>query len=422
MSRAGRVQRAVTLIQNLATQALTAAVVAAVFERRIRNDNSFTLEQALNATRNNWEQLLSEIRGGSGYDLHLHWIIGDLEYIQEIAASIDVAKVAEVRRLKKSSTSIFESKLAEIQQKITQSISGIWPCYHTLLAEPEKLHVQTISLLGDVNKCAKAMGRLIWILKTPFARWLILDLRPVTLLIASALIFILIYLFRTSGAASPSTVSQDVQRFQSIWEAQDRGFVPKLRGTIDLISQVASIFPVILGLCSLFLLPVRLFLVKSKKRSAQIETVQAHLQSVARAIGLGRSGLINIQEVTMSGKITTVGPVGPGAILNVAEYMNNVTNTVTQTVGGSNQSKDVKALVVELAARLKEASSSIDSTKAQQMASDLEVLAKEMSQPQPRKKWYELSLDGLKQAAEAIGAIGKPILETISKLQPLLMN
>ena len=56
------------------------------------------------------------------------------------------------------------------------------------------------------------------------------------------------------------------------------------------------------------------------------------------------------------------------------------------------------------------------------MATDAEVLSKEIARNTPRRKWYELSIEGIKDAAEALGEIGKPILETTSKLLPLLVS
>jgi hypothetical protein len=39
---------------------------------------------------------------------------------------------------------------------------------------------------------------------------------------------------------------------------------------------------------------------------------------------------------------------------------------------------------------------------------------------QYRKKWWELSLDGIKEAAEAVGVIGKTALELAAKVPSLL--
>jgi len=44
-----------------------------------------------------------------------------------------------------------------------------------------------------------------------------------------------------------------------------------------------------------------------------------------------------------------------------------------------------------------------------------------MAKPEPRRKWYELSLEGIKEAALAVGEIAKPIVDTVAKLGPLLI-
>ena len=64
---------------------------------------------------------------------------------------------------------------------------------------------------------------------------------------------------------------------------------------------------------------------------------------------------------------------------------------------------------------------SVNPTKIQQMAGDLKTLSDEMVKAEPRRKWYELSLEGIKEAAKAIGEIGKPVIETVTKLIPLLI-
>ena len=111
----------------------------------------------------------------------------------------------------------------------------------------------------------------------------------------------------------------------------------------------------------------------------------------------------------------------PGAIANVAQYMSDVTSSVTQQVDGCAASDDIKELVKELAERIAAIDSSVGPEQAKQMARDLKTLSEEMAKSQPRRKWYELSLEGIKEAAVAIGEIGKPIVETVTRLTPLLV-
>ena len=56
------------------------------------------------------------------------------------------------------------------------------------------------------------------------------------------------------------------------------------------------------------------------------------------------------------------------------------------------------------------------------MARDVESLCKETASSKPRRKWYEMSIEGLKEAAEAVGEVGKPILKTVGKLLPMLVG
>jgi hypothetical protein len=64
----------------------------------------------------------------------------------------------------------------------------------------------------------------------------------------------------------------------------------------------------------------------------------------------------------------------------------------------------------------------IDPALAEQMGKNLEALSKEVNSAKPQKKWYDVSLDGLKEAAQAVGELGAPILQTVSKLIPLLLS
>jgi len=110
----------------------------------------------------------------------------------------------------------------------------------------------------------------------------------------------------------------------------------------------------------------------------------------------------------------------PGAIANVAQQLANVANHVTQQVNDSAAQAEVKALIRELANQIAALDASVDPAKAQQMADDLKTLGAEVVKPEPRRKWYELSLEGIKEAATAVGDIGQPILATVARLLPLL--
>jgi len=133
-------------------------------------------------------------------------------------------------------------------------------------------------------------------------------------------------------------------------------------------------------------------------------------------------GATYIEEVTQMADNSRTINVGSGAIVNaplvIADQIENSFNVVKE----SNVNPDLKNLLNELLKQIATVSKDMPAAKAQQMASDAETLVKEVSSPAPRKKWYQLSIEGLQEAAKAVGEIGKPILETTAKLLPLIVS
>jgi hypothetical protein len=128
---------------------------------------------------------------------------------------------------------------------------------------------------------------------------------------------------------------------------------------------------------------------------------------------------MNVEEAVE--KKTEVNVSGQGNIVNVAEFMSNVSSYVNQKVSQSAAPEEVQNLVKQLTEQVRLIATSVDQKKAEQMGSDLKTLSEEMTKAEPRKAWYHLTLNGLKEAAIAVGEIGKPIVETVTKLLPLLM-
>ena len=48
--------------------------------------------------------------------------------------------------------------------------------------------------------------------------------------------------------------------------------------------------------------------------------------------------------------------------------------------------------------------------------------AREAARRNPRREWWELSLEGLKDAAASVKDIGQPVIDTVKMLVPLLIN
>ncbi len=81
---------------------------------------------------------------------------------------------------------------------------------------------------------------------------------------------------------------------------------------------------------------------------------------------------------------------------------------------------DLKEMIKNLAKEVAKMSEALPDELAQQATRDLEVLTAEATGMAPRKQWIELSAEGLKQAATNIGEIGKPVLELVARILPLL--
>ena len=129
---------------------------------------------------------------------------------------------------------------------------------------------------------------------------------------------------------------------------------------------------------------------------------------------------VNNEGIIEMAKHTTVNASG-GSIVNVAEYMNNVTNIVNNSLENSMASDDVKALIRELTDKIAAIADKADPAQTQKLGKNLEALSKEVAQPEPDREWYSVSLSGLRQAAEAVGDLAKPILGVVAKLMPLLL-
>jgi hypothetical protein len=149
-----------------------------------------------------------------------------------------------------------------------------------------------------------------------------------------------------------------------------------------------------------------------------------HARQENRVIHAEEGATVTVPTTTHtdhSTHITSAINNSPGAIANVAQHMAHVANQVTQQVNESAMSEDVKQLVKQLTEQIVAIDATVNPTKVQQMAGDLKTLSDEMVKAEPRRKWYELSLEGIKEAAKAIGEIGKPVIETVTKLIPLLI-
>lgn len=113
---------------------------------------------------------------------------------------------------------------------------------------------------------------------------------------------------------------------------------------------------------------------------------------------------------------------GSGNIVNVAEYMSNMTNTVNNNLAKSNVDDSVNDLIKQLTGHLERIAPEIEPSQLKKMGKNLERLSDETASDEPERGWYEISLKGLKEAAQAVGAIAQPIIGILEKMTMLLLK
>lgn len=111
---------------------------------------------------------------------------------------------------------------------------------------------------------------------------------------------------------------------------------------------------------------------------------------------------------------------GDNVVINIGDVVRDVVNTVGGDISKSEAGAQVKELLEALVGAMSSMAPAVDPRLAQQLANDVKALSSELTQKVPRKKWYELSLEGIKEAAAAAGEIGKPMMEIAMRLAELL--
>lgn len=129
-----------------------------------------------------------------------------------------------------------------------------------------------------------------------------------------------------------------------------------------------------------------------------------------------------INQMTYQEKVVNIGDNNTiSAPIVIAESVQNSFNTLKDAQVDNNARK----LLEDLLREITEVNRKIPpekSSDAESMARDAESLVKEASSSKPRRRSYEVSFEGLKQAAINIGELASPVLEIVRKLMPLLLS
>ncbi|MCK4793793.1 MAG: leucine-rich repeat domain-containing protein [Desulfobacteraceae bacterium] len=131
--------------------------------------------------------------------------------------------------------------------------------------------------------------------------------------------------------------------------------------------------------------------------------------------------IVKKEETIKQEKVINIGnEANISAPIVIADTIESSFNTLTKSAVDD----DIKTLLTQLLREVTEVSKKVPQDKAvevETMVRDAEALSKEVASSKPRRQWYEVSLDGLKQAAINIGEIAKPVLAIVSRLRPVLL-
>lgn len=139
---------------------------------------------------------------------------------------------------------------------------------------------------------------------------------------------------------------------------------------------------------------------------------QRRATKLVHVISVEKGAIMIDKKVTVS---------GTGNIVNVAEYMSNITNTVNNNISKSGVNDEVKELIKELNQEIERVASKVDPSQVKKMGKNLEALSKELASDEPERRWYEFSIDGILDAAKAVGSIADPVCVIAKKLLTLLI-
>lgn len=124
---------------------------------------------------------------------------------------------------------------------------------------------------------------------------------------------------------------------------------------------------------------------------------------------------------------TKIGDMKESSVnLNIGENINQVTaekikNSFNRASKATGISDELKKLLMDLSQEVARIAEKLPDDQARKdVASDLETLTEEAIRPEPRCRWWELSLEGIKDAAKAVGEVGKTALYLAPSIATIL--
>ncbi|RTL43661.1 MAG: hypothetical protein EKK48_07905 [Candidatus Melainabacteria bacterium] len=126
--------------------------------------------------------------------------------------------------------------------------------------------------------------------------------------------------------------------------------------------------------------------------------------------------LFNIKEINVTNQITSIN--GDNNVVN-QWAQSTVTNSLNNLKDSSSQS-EVKPKLEELHNEVEKILPKLPESKQKEVAQDLQTFTSEAISETPRKKWYELSAEGLIEAAQTVGELAEPIIKVVKMILGLI--
>ena len=82
--------------------------------------------------------------------------------------------------------------------------------------------------------------------------------------------------------------------------------------------------------------------------------------------------------------------------------------------------REIDLLLEQLSQQVQTISRRLSQEDAEHLRDAAAGVVKDVRSAKPQRKWWEVSVAGLKQAAINIGEVGQPVLEIVAKLLPIL--
>lgn len=95
---------------------------------------------------------------------------------------------------------------------------------------------------------------------------------------------------------------------------------------------------------------------------------------------------------------------------------------ISKRIIAADLSDETKNLLAQLAKAVEEMNKSLSKEDAQQVTEDLNTFIEGAVSKKHSRKWWHVSVDGLKRAATKLGTMGKPVLELLAEIIPILQQ